>query len=144
MRRGTACQQRFEFHFDAVVRRSKDLAPGHDDNIDRGDGFVMTEQLADQALGAVTLDSSAHFPGRCYTETGGARLAFPREHGHEASRALETGFIDELEIRSLANMFAGEESLARLPWAWGVRLGAVSHWLDPSPRTQVPRPLFLV
>jgi len=106
----TPCEERPEFKLDPFIRRSKDLAARHDDDIDGDDRLVMTEQLANQALGAITLDSSAHFAGRCYTETGRPRLAFPREHGHEASRALETCLVDELEVGPLPDVLSGPEA----------------------------------
>lgn len=110
MSRRVARKQRSKFDLDAVVRRSEHLASGHDNNIDGGNGFVVTEQLAHQALGSITLDSSAHFSGRCYTETGRARLAFPREHGHEASGALETCLVDEFEVGPLSDVLCGPET----------------------------------
>ena len=70
----------------------------------------MTKQLANQALGAVSLDGGAHFSSGCNTQTGRARLAFPREHGHEAARALETCLVDELEVGPLPDMLSGPEA----------------------------------
>jgi len=104
------CQQRSIFRFNAVVGRGENLAARHDDDINGGNGFVVAEQLADQALGSITLDGSAHLTGRRYTETGGARLSFPREHGHEASGALETCFVDEFEVGPLPDMLSGPEA----------------------------------
>jgi hypothetical protein len=110
LHRDTPGQQRPKLRLDAIVRRSEDLAARHDDNINGGNGFVVTEQLANQALGAITLDSSAHLAGRCYTETGRAHLAFPREHGHEASGALETCLVDEFEVGPLPDVLSGPET----------------------------------
>jgi hypothetical protein len=104
------CEERSEFNLDPFIWSSEDLAPRHDDDIDGDDGLVMTEQFANQTLGAITLNSSAHFAGRCYTETGRPRLAFPREHGHEASGALETCLVDELEVGPLPDVLSGPEA----------------------------------
>jgi len=75
----------------------------------------MTEQLSDQPPGAVAFNSGAHLSSRCYSEAGRTRLAFPREHGHEASGALESCLIDEFEVGPLPDVLGGPES-------WHVRL----------------------
>jgi hypothetical protein len=103
-------QQGAELNFDALIRRSENLAPRHDDNIDGGEGFVVTEQLADQTFGSVALDGSAHLPRRCYTETSGAPLSFPREHRHEASGAFEACLVDEFEVGPLSDVLGGPEA----------------------------------
>jgi hypothetical protein len=101
-----ASQERLKLPFDPVVRRSEDLATRHDDHINGSPWFVVTEQLADQAFGAIAFHSVAHLARRCYTKTRDARLPFPREHRHEASGALEACLIDELKIRALPDVLA--------------------------------------
>lgn len=103
-------EQGSKFRLDAIVRRADHFAARDDDNVEGGVRFVMTEQFADQALGSIALDSGAHFPGRCYTETGRARLSFPRKHRHEASGALESRFVDEFEVGPLPDVLSGPEA----------------------------------
>src|SRR6187397_2062600 len=110
LHRRASREQRSKFRFETIVRGLQDFTARNNDNIDRHGGFVVTKQLANQALGAITLHGGAHFSCRCYSETGRARLSYPREHGHEASGALEPCFVDEFELRSFANVFAGRES----------------------------------
>ena len=110
LHRRASREQRSEFRFETIVWGLQDFTARNNDNIDRDGGFVVTKQFANQALGAITFYGGAHFSCRCYSETGHAHLSFPREHGHEASGALEPCFVDEFELRSFANVFAGRES----------------------------------
>src|SRR5688572_33352548 len=108
--RSTLREQGSKFRLDAIVRRLQHFAARHDDNVERGGGLVVAKQLANEPLRAVSLDGGAHFSRGCYTQTRRSRLPFPREHGHEAARALETCFVDELEVGPLPNMLGGPEA----------------------------------
>ena len=110
LHRRASREQRSKFRFETIVRGLQDFTARDNDHIDRDCGFVVAKQLANQALGAITFHGGAHFSCCCNSETGRARLSFPREHGHEASGALEPCFVDEFELRSFANVFAGRES----------------------------------
>jgi hypothetical protein len=103
-------QQRSKFRFDAFERRGENLAARHHDHIN-GDGrFVVPEQFPHESLGAIALDRGSHLSRGCYSETGRARLAFHREHGHEAPGALETCLVDELEVGPLPDVLSGPET----------------------------------
>jgi hypothetical protein len=103
-------EQRSKFRFETIVRGLQDFTARDNDNIDRESGFVVTKQLANQALGAITFHGGAHFSCCCYSETGRARLSFPREHGHEASGALEACLVDEFEVGPLSDVLSGPET----------------------------------
>jgi len=103
-------EQRAKFCLDAIERRAEDLPARYDDHIKCDSRFVVPEQFPHEPLGAVTFDSSSHLSRGCYSETGRARLAFPREHGHEAPGALETCLVDEFEVGPLPDVLSGPET----------------------------------
>jgi hypothetical protein len=103
-------QQRSKFGFNAIVRRAKNLSARHDDDIDGGGRFIVPEQFPHEPLGAITLDSGTHLSCGCYSETGRARLTFPREHRHEAPGALEACLVDELKVGPLPDVLSGPET----------------------------------
>src|SRR6185436_16820050 len=105
-----ARKQRSELRFDPIVSRVQHLPPRDDDHVHCGGGLVVTKQLANETLGAISLDGGAHFSSGCNTQTRRSRLTFPGEHGHEATGSLETCFIDKLEVGPLTHMLAGQES----------------------------------
>jgi hypothetical protein len=105
-----ARQQRTEFRFNAVERRPEDLAPRHDHYVNGDRWFMVTEQFPDEPLRAVPFEGGPHLPGRCYSETGWARLTFPREHGHQAAGTLETCVVDELKVGPLSDVLRRPET----------------------------------
>src|SRR5687767_2404908 len=69
----------------------------------------MTEYLAHDALGAVTLHGAADLARRRNPKPRLARLALLREQRHEPAIAPESGLINQLEVGPLPNMLGGPE-----------------------------------
>ena len=69
----------------------------------------MTEQLADNALGAIARHRGAHLPRRRDAEARDARFPFSGEHRHEAARTLRSGLIDKLEVTAFAHVIVSRK-----------------------------------
>src|SRR6478609_880201 len=110
LRGGSSREQRAKLRLDAIEWRVEHFTARDHHHVDRDGGFVVTEQFADQALGSIAFHSDAHLTGRCNTETGRARLAFPREHRHEASGPLKPRLIDDFEVGPLPDVLCGPEA----------------------------------
>ena len=75
---------------------------------------MVTEQLADPALGPIALDRDAHLAGRRDTQARGLAVAWEREDNHVAALMFPAALVDLLEVGPLANVLVPAEAPVRL------------------------------
>jgi hypothetical protein len=78
----------------------KQFSPRHDNNVKPGGNLVAAENLANQALGSVSLDRSPEFPGRRDTQaTRSPGAVSQNEQGGKSTLYTYSSLVNVLELR---------------------------------------------
>jgi len=93
--------------------------PRHDDDVKAWRGGVVPEQLADPALGPITLYGDSEFPGGRNAQSRRPADAGEREDNHVAALILPAVVVDLLELGALTDVLVPAE-----PPVWRRRWGS--------------------
>ena len=104
-----ALQEGAELALEAVEGGIEEFPAWNNDDIKSCGRFLVLEQLAHPALGAVSHDSAANFARRCNPKPGYRFAGGPGEDRHEAPVGAESGLVCLLKVRPAPNVFGRPE-----------------------------------
>lgn len=108
-RAADALQEGAKFALEAVEGGIEEFPAWNNDDIKTCGRFLVLEQLAHPALGAVSHDGAANLARRRNPKPGHRFGCDPGEDRHKAPVCAEAGLVSLLEIRPAPNVFGGPE-----------------------------------